>query len=115
MIHANVMSSMFRPLSEDENNSWLKRQVDSLPSYYDFCTRVHMDLYEVCKVKGYNTLNKAVWLLLWPSIYLFPVGHLFAEIGVVYWFVVIEKYVIFLCVCTGFWTENCVEGYNIEN
>jgi hypothetical protein len=115
MQHAKVMSSMFRPHSEEENNSWLKIQADSLPSYYEFCNRVHMDLYQMCNIQGASNSNKFIWWILCPFVYLVPIGHVFTEIGVIYWYIVVEKYVIFLFVCTGFWTEQCVEGYDMEN
>ena len=74
-----------------------------------------MDLYQMCNIRGASNSNKVIWWILCPFVYLVPIGHVFTEIGVIYWYIVVEKYVIFLFVCTGFWTEQCVEGYDMEN
>lgn len=36
------------------------------------------------------------------------------EVGLLFWFIALEKYFIFLLVSLGIWSDQCVDGYNLD-
>ena len=44
-----------------------------------------------------------------------PVGHLCTRVGRCIWSIVIRKYWIFLKVCLGIWTDECIIAYNLRD
>lgn len=42
------------------------------------------------------------------------IAHILTKVGRTIWLIVLEKYYIFGLVCLGFWTDKCVDGYNLD-
>ena len=58
--------------------------------------------------------SNVISALLTIMVYLMPFSHLLTGVGLIYWYIVAEKYVIFLLVCAGIWTKQCVDGYDLD-
>ena len=96
---------------------WLEKQKLVIANYIVLCRMVHEEM--IRNIKEYFKLEN-LWILfivrcLSVSLaYLVPWPfHFTTQVGVVYWFIVVEKYKIFLYVCMGIWTKQCFDGYNL--
>ena len=127
-------------IDDDENyaNEWKTRCENSLPKYVSLCREVYRELSsrwcdKFCRFCEKGCMSREsnrtgdyygniimfilVKLLQYFASFLsygFPIGHLFTEIGIVYWYVVVEKLFIFCLVCSGVWFDQCLEAYDLE-
>ena len=96
---------------------WTHRNRSSLPKYISLC-RLTFEELEDRAVYGLYLENEYFISFLrglfFVITYVFPIGHFFTAIGLAYWYIVVEKYFIFLLICLGIWTDQCVEGYDME-
>ena len=87
-------------LYEWERSEWRRRHHNALPKYLSLCREVCRELVDrLCflfKIKpNEKILIALVEYIVFIFSYIFPVGHILTEIGIVYWFVVVEKLFIF--------------------
>ena len=96
-----------------ETLAWIEKQKRVIPTYYILCQMVSAEMNERIH-KCFRIKNNAISALLAIVAYLIPFSHLFTGVGLIYWYIVAEKYVIFLLVCAGVWTKQCVDGYDLN-
>merc|ERR1711871_1436892 len=99
----------------DDYKRQYNQAVKPLPSYFELCGLVHLDLMILLDVKGpfsWSVYDVFLWWLLAISCYVIPIGHLASrEVGRKIWRRVAEKWYIFFLVCCGIWTERCMRCY----
>ena len=93
--------------------AWMEKQKRVIPTYYVLCQMVSAEMNEGMH-KCLRIKSNAISALLTIVAYLVPLSHLFTGVGIIYWFIVAEKYLIFLLVCAGIWTKQCVDGYDLN-
>ena len=102
---------------EDEGVEWNRWESHSLPAHITLCNMVHQEMTNyLCLLlnAGNNAfVRNAVSFFGALFSYVLP-AHLFTDVGRVFWYIVLEKYFIFLLVSIGIWTDQCVEGFNIQ-
>ena len=110
----------FGDLRDNEKEDWLKQQRRALPTYRDLCRMIQISVEKrVCNAwnipyneKGF--IRRCISFMIIIFSYFIPLLHLFSEEGWVHWFLVFEKYFILLLVCIGVWTNQCIEGYGLD-
>ena len=113
---ASVILSQFKvmyaaDMHEWEHFEWRRRHYHNLPKYLSLCREVYRELvyriYVLFKIKAnHKFLLAMVEFIVFVVSYGLPIGHLLTEIGIVYWYVVVEKIFIFFLVCIGVWTDS---------
>ncbi len=119
--------SPFKSSLPEENEKYKTLERKTLPLYLDFCNSVHEECVDgILKYFGCPMLNKRfkplsvklfkyfIAVSLVPVVYIFPFAHGFTQTGLTYWYVVLEKYVIYFCVCVGVWNDLCLDGYGFS-
>ena len=125
--HKSIIWSPYRKGTPDEFAAWVKRNDDSMPTYFVLCHIVYLTMMQAF-MSIVGTGNSA-WIMLIdlpfikkiPEVlafivaYLLPGGHIFSSCGRAMWWIVAKKIYIYILVCLGVWTDDCVVGYDLEN
>ena len=110
--------SPYRCSKKKEDQEWIRISQSRMPSYFELSEMVHDEMtraavkFAQCEEESY--LCKLIHRVSSVSSY-FIFCHLFTEVGAVHWFVVFEKYIIFIFVSFGVWNDRCVDSYDLEN
>merc|ERR1711871_115424 len=110
----SFMVSSIRKRSTGETLAWKKRRRVGLPSYLELCRLEYAEM-----LRG----GTDSWLLHCCAAWTSPVrailvvaglGHFLTSVGRRAWYVVIWKYLRFLLLCFGYWTDDVVERYDVH-
>ena len=110
----SFMVSSIRKRSTGETLVWKKRRRLGLPSYLELCRLEYAEM-----LRG----GTDSWLLYCCAAWTSPVramlvvaglGHFLTSVGRRAWYVVIWKYLRFLLLCFGYWTDDLVEMYDVH-
>ena len=103
----SFITSPLRARSDAESVAWKTRQSLGLPTYI-----------QLCRLEYEALLSTSTFLEQWLHIRFFlvalGVGHLLTEVGRRAWYVVVWKYLRFLLLCFGYWTDDVVEMYHVH-
>lgn len=61
----------------------------------------------------YHYVYRFIFILCFGLAYS-GIGHFFSRVGRTLWWIVIEKYITFLKVVLGIWTDDGVDGYKLD-
>jgi len=112
----HIMMSPFAVGSKAEREEWKKHQSECLPNYYVASCLIYNEMYDyiygLCPAE--SALIKAA--ISGTSIFLTVTGisHVVTPRGRLVWFTVIKKYLTFILACTGVWTEDVMNCYELE-
>ena len=98
-----IISSL-RSRSEGEALAWKERRHLGLPNYAHICK------YEYHELKA--TLSSPA---LRQMLVICGMGHILTSVGRRAWYVVLWKYVRFLALCFGYWTDDVVEMFSVHD
>jgi hypothetical protein len=132
----SFVATILRPRSDAENVVWRSRSVLSLPSYLQLCSLEYNEIYasateedmleeiapigHLCVMVAYSQRYVQRMFACMPQYFTIFVialgfGHLITSVGRRAWYTVVWKYVRFIGLCFGYWTDDVVELFNIEN
>lgn len=122
----SILWSPFRTGTPDEHVVWEEEMAKSIPNYFMLCHLVYTELmarFEAVEGTGLTGwrcvfqlpfLRAPVSIFAFVVAYLLPFGHLTTPVGHVFWEIVVRKLFVFIQVCVGIWTDEAVEGYDLE-
>ena len=110
-----IASFQFYAVTSAEKDSELSSQWESvkltqLPPYAQLCERVRIELHDIIKRRNLPLPSTSVSLLLATI----GLGHFLTREGRRCWAAVFRKYLVFLQVCFGIWTEEAFEAFEVE-
>ena len=84
---------------------------EKLPPYYRLC---YMVQEELCGNSVQNAFIRRIWTVITYVVAFSGIGHVLAPVGRKHWGIAIWKYILFICVCFGIWTDESYEAFKIE-
>ena len=95
-------------------NKWRNEMLRTLPSYSYLCSVIFNDLDKRIDDHTFYVPKRYV-LPLVQIISLTVIGHMFTQTGRAAWFLVVRKFLLFLIMCCGLWTDELFDCYENRN
>ena len=114
--YKSAIFDLFRRNKDEElveTLAWIDKQKRGIPTYYMLCRMVKAEMIRTIS-NVFGVKHEALSFFLSVIAYLIPFSHVLTGVGVLNWFLVAEKYLIFLFVSVGIWVKPCVDGYDLN-
>jgi hypothetical protein len=105
----SILRSMFLKTTKNENKEWNKLKLKNMPSYYYLCKKEYESL-EMKFSGNYFYLNKILILIA----IVFGFGHALTDIGRKSIWCIGWKYMNFIKITLGWWTDEMVNLYQVH-
>ena len=114
----SIIWSAFRRGTSQENEDWRILNEKSLPNYFMLCHLVQSDFCEMVLTDDFDVHSAGIFSLksaFWCVAYLVPFSHLLTKTGQIIWKMVFRKFCLFFLAMIGYWTDACVDVFDLEN